>query len=610
MTRIRKNPNQVDLFPFLGKEQIPYQFLRQDDLIKANNPTILEQIAQHLGFSTQTDPKNNGLTLLLQHPFLAPGTIEARPYALSAVNQIYDDNGIVILATGLGKTFIAVLQIIRVLKKQPQKKVLILAPTKPLCEQHYHTLKSALVDLSVRFITGRTGQKKRLKLWQDHQIIIATAETIREEIAKNSGVGEAADVRLLIIDEVHHLTGDHAYAHLAKYYRDYQPAIQIIGLTASPDPDIQKLEKLRLLLDVKPSCVVAKFDTDQDIIPYTHDRLIKPIFLDRVHTGIQKILKQKFVTVLTKETTILATGLQLDLSRYLYFNQEKQVVGLKIKSWNSLLGIIQERITQTTEENERKKYRHLLMTWALAMRWRTAIDRLNKGLTELARFLRRQMIEDAQHAKPSRTMFIQHDTTQIAMYALMSKHLWPMDYSPAGTRKIVAIEREQRAIATQDRKLHAIKYIINDHPGSQVLIFTQYRDSVTKIVNFLNNEFPRLITHRFTGISSQIDDPGMTQTEQKEVRKNYMKGELDILVSTSIGEEGLDFPAVDVLIFYEPISDVRRYIQRLGRTARHTSGIVYILIYKNSEEETLHFASQAKGRIVKRIIQYYQSLEK
>ncbi|MFH1667824.1 MAG: helicase-related protein [Candidatus Komeilibacteria bacterium] len=610
MTRIRKNPNQVDLFPFLGKEQIPYQFLRPDDLIKTNKPAILQQIAQHLDFGTQADPKNNGLTLLLQDPFLMPGAIEARPYALSAVDKIYDDNGIIILATGLGKTFIAAMQIIRALKKQPQKKVLILAPTKPLCEQHYRTLKSTLVDLSARFITGRTGQKKRLKFWQDHQIIIATAETIREEIAKNNGVGKASDVCLLIIDEVHHLTGDHAYAHLAKYYRDYQPAIQIIGLTASPDPDIKKLETLRLLLGVKPSCVVAKFDSDQDVIPYTHDRLIKPIFLDRVHTGIQKILKQKFVAILTKETTILATGLQMDLSRYLYFNQEKQVVGLKIKSWNSLLSIIQERIAQTTEESERKKYQRLLMTWALAMRWRTAIDRLNKGLTELARFLKRQMSEDAQHAKPSRTMFIQHDTTQIAMYALMSKHLWPIDYSPAGTRKILAIEREQRAIASQDKKLHAIKYIINDHLGSQILIFTQYRDSVTKIVNFLNQEFPTLTAHRFTGTSSQIDDPGMTQTEQKEILKSYMKGEIDILVSTSIGEEGLDFPAVDVLIFYEPISDVRRYIQRLGRTARHHSGIVYILIYKKSEEETLHFASLSKRRVVKRIIKYYQSLEK
>ena len=436
MTRVRKNLNQVDLFPFLGKEKIPYEFYREEDLAKINKPDQINQLANNLGFNTHTNAWDSKLTPLLEHRWLKPNTLQARPYALDAVTRIDNQNGLIILATGLGKTFIAVIQIIRVLEQHPPKKVLILAPTKPLCEQHYRTLKDTIIGPSTCFITGRTGQKKRLALWQEHQIIIATAETIREEIAKNSGVGSADQVCLLILDEVHHLTGDHAYTYLAKHYLKTDKYVQIIGLTASPDSDLKKVEILRKLLQVKPSCVIAKFDDDQDVKPYTYDRLIKPIFLDRFHTDIQKILKQKFIAILTIETNILARGLDMDLKNCLYLNKRKQVVGLKVKSFNNLLTTIQDRINKTSDNNEKKDYRHLLMTWALAMRWRTAIDRLNKGLEELARFLKRQMSENLHNPKPSRKMFIQHETTQMAMYVLMSKRLWPMDYSPNGMYRL------------------------------------------------------------------------------------------------------------------------------------------------------------------------------
>ena len=46
------------------------------------------------------------------------------------------------------------------------------------------------------------------------------------------------------------------------------------------------------------------------------------------------------------------------------------------------------------------------------------------------------------------------------------------------------------------------------------------------------------------------------------------------LVATSIAEEGLDIPEVDLVVFYEPIPSEIRYIQRRGRTGRKTAGNV------------------------------------
>ena len=48
-------------------------------------------------------------------------------------------------------------------------------------------------------------------------------------------------------------------------------------------------------------------------------------------------------------------------------------------------------------------------------------------------------------------------------------------------------------------------------------------------------------------------------------------------MATSIAEEGLDIPEVDLVVFYEPIPSEIRYIQRKGRTGRNAAGSVIIL---------------------------------
>ena len=52
----------------------------------------------------------------------------------------------------------------------------------------------------------------------------------------------------------------------------------------------------------------------------------------------------------------------------------------------------------------------------------------------------------------------------------------------------------------------------------------------------------------------------------------FRKGEFNVLVSSSIGEEGLHVPDVDLVVFYEAVPSEIRYIQRRGRTGRTTPG--------------------------------------
>ena len=109
-----------------------------------------------------------------------------------------------------------------------------------------------------------------------------------------------------------------------------------------------------------------------------------------------------------------------------------------------------------------------------------------------------------------------------------------------------------------------------------------------------------------TGTSSNLHDPGMSQKDQLATLKDFRQGKLEILISTSVGEEGLDFPAVDTVVFYEPIAEIRRYIQRLGRTGRHRDGTVHIMLYRDTEEEIIFYTSRARDNNMRKIIKYLE----
>ena len=96
------------------------------------------------------------------------------------------------------------------------------------------------------------------------------------------------------------------------------------------------------------------------------------------------------------------------------------------------------------------------------------------------------------------------------------------------------------------------------------------------------------------GQGSREGDKGMTQKQQKEVLDQFRNGEFNILVATSVGEEGLDIPSTDIVIFFEPVSSAIRLIQRRGRTGRNRPGEVFIFVSEESRDEAALWSSRGK----------------
>jgi Fanconi anemia group M protein len=75
-----------------------------------------------------------------------------------------------------------------------------------------------------------------------------------------------------------------------------------------------------------------------------------------------------------------------------------------------------------------------------------------------------------------------------------------------------------------------------------------------------------------------------------------------VLVATSIGEEGLDIPSVDNVIFFEPVPSEIRTIQRRGRAGRSKLGRMFGLIARKTRDQAFFWSSKRKEEKMKKIV--------
>ena len=121
-----------------------------------------------------------------------------------------------------------------------------------------------------------------------------------------------------------------------------------------------------------------------------------------------------------------------------------------------------------------------------------------------------------------------------------------------------------------------------------MIIFAQYRSTARMLTKVLNtNDIP---AREFVG-----KGVGVTQAQQQAILAAFRDREFSVLVATSIGEEGLDVPAVDAVVFYEPIPNEIRNIQRKGRAGRMKLGRILHTHDEEHEGRDLPLHIEDKG---------------
>jgi ERCC4-related helicase len=498
----------------------------------------------------------------ISHPLIRPETIESREYQLSIAMQALDANTMVILPTGLGKTAIALLVAASRLYNDGGR-VLMLAPTKPLVEQHLRFFEKYLIIRDQKdprlspfvMFTGDAPPDERTADWNRATVILATPQVIKNDLI--AGRYTLSDVTLLIVDECHRAVGNYAYVFLAQRYLATAGKPLLLAMTASPGGVQEKVQEVCTNLGI--AHIETRTEFDPDVAPYVHEREINFISIDlpaELRTAISSIN-----SLIEKRLALLAS------LRFTVPKREK----LSMKELNAINFQIQQRI-----QNRDPAAFSAASLFAECMKLKHAVTLAeSQGSEVLKGYLAKLVAEGTGSGSSRASQRLVKDTVFVEIFERSLE--WVQELHPK-----------------PEIALGLIKEQLSSHPDSRIIIFATYRDTVQLLVDFLAKH--GIVSERFVGQAKKDAEKGLSQQKQIAALARFRAGEFKILIATSVGEEGLDVPATDMVIFYEAVPSEIRSIQRKGRTGRSGAGRVVVLVTKGTGDEVYRHVSAAKEK--------------
>ena len=480
-----------------------------------------------------------------------------RDYQKKIFETCLNKNCLVVLPTGLGKTLIAVMITIERMKKFPGEKVVFLAPTKPLAEQHLNYFKKYLPELfaDMQLFTGIINAEKRKKIWKTSDIIFSTPQCIANDLKNN--LYNLNEVCLLLEDEAHKCLKNYDYNYIAQQYKKQAEHQRIIGLTASPGSEKSKIKEICKNLSIEE--VELRTRDSEDVKKYLQELEFEKINLDfplefeKIREPLKKIFDD-YVIELKSRKLLFGFASKTEL-----INLQKKIsfsISRGKKSYNYLLG---------------------MSACAQAIKLQHALELLETQTLKSFNEYLKNLIEQAKRNQSK------------GVIKLVSKPEFNFVFKK--TKDMLEKNIEHPKI---EKLIEIIKKEKNKDTKAKLIIFTQFRDTASLISEKING-IGKIKSEIFVGQTLK-KGIGLKQKEQKKIINEFSLGNIDVIVSTSIGEEGLDIPEVNTVIFYEPVASAIRTIQRGGRTARLMQGKIIILITKKTRDETYFYVSKAKEK--------------
>ena len=475
---------------------------------------------------------------------------EARGYQAHIAQNALKTNTLVVMPTALGKTFVAFLVMAGLLKKDPRSRFLFLAPTKPLAAQQAKRAEELLeMKGDVVLVTGEMLPEERKKVYVEAQFVSATPQCIENDLAQRRI--DLSGYSLVVFDEAHRGVGDYAYVPIGAETK--RKSILVLGLTASPSSEREKIQEVCHNLDIMQ--IESRGLEDADVAPF-----VKKIEFDWIFVKLPKEiidLRGQLLLVLEESARIITSyGFSIKAKR----PNKKQLLFLR--------GQMLRQLPKTYKP---------LSELTRAINLVHAIDLLeSEGIEALLNFFE-GMAGREEKSKAVERLLADPRVDEIKVEC-----------------------RSLLAVGIEHPKLEKLKQIVEEETktGNYLIVFVHYRDSAKNVLRDLN---------RIKGVDARLlvgrsGDGGMKQKEQIGMVDAFREKEFNVLVATQVGEEGLDIPSVDAVVFYEAVPSAIRLIQRRGRAGRVKAGRVVVLVAEDTKDEAYLWISKRKEKTMKKTL--------
>ncbi|XP_061468630.1 Fanconi anemia group M protein isoform X2 [Rhineura floridana] len=527
--------------------------------------------------------------------FPGGGAVEERAYQVRAARAALLANTLLCLPTGLGKTLVAAVVMYNFHRWFPRGKVLFLAPTKPLVAQQRRAC-ARLMGIPADHMaemTGGTQVVDRKEIWQNKRVFFLTPQIMTNDLSR--GLCPAAEVKCLVIDEAHKALGNYAYCQVVKELCRYTRQFRILALSATPGSDAKAVQQV--ISNLLISHIELCSEDSPDIQPYSHERQV-----------------EKCVVPLGKELAEVRNAYIKVLETF-----AGRLIRLRVLSQRDISAITKYQIILARDQFRKNPASHFVGMqhgviegdFALCISLYHGYELLlQMGMRSLYIFL--CGIMDGSKGMTRAKNELGRNEDFMKLYSQLENMFAGTDVSSANG----AGKRKQ--FIYSHPKLKKLEDVVVEHfrtwkergdpntsegkpADTRVMIFSSFRDSVQEIAEMLSQHYPVVRVMTFVGHSTGKSTKGFTQKEQLEVVKRFRDGGYNTLVSTCVGEEGLDIGEVDLIVCFDAQKSPIRLVQRMGRTGRKRQGRILVILSEGREERTYNQSQSNKRSLLKAI---------
>ncbi|EDV54938.1 endoribonuclease Dicer [Drosophila erecta] len=519
--------------------------------------------------------------------------VKPRNYQNRLVDHLTKHNGIVYLPTGSGKTFVAILTIKRFSQDMDKplenggKRALFMCNTVELARQQAVALKR-YTNFKVGFYVGEQGVDEWTRgQWSDeirnNQVLVGTAQVFLDLFTQMHLA--LSSVSIVIMDECHHGTGRHPYHEFMRLFlcaENHKALPRVVGLTGvllKGNEINQVAKKLKELETTYRGNIITVSDTEEmeNVMLYStkpKEYLITYPSQERVFMVTQSINSQ--ITQFFATLDLMDIGVQpVRRSKSLQSCRDPQKKSSVKQLFNDFLFQLQEygiyaasiAIISLIVEFDLK--RRQAETQSLKLMHRTALSLCEKIRHILVQKLRDMTDEDDDPDDKVNTedVILSFSTPKMQRF----------------------LQYLKKTFANKDHKdISCLVFVERRYTCKCIYgLLLNFIDSTPELRNVLTPQFMvgrNTISQDFEGV--------MDRKNQKAAIQKFREGEANLMICSSVLEEGIDVQACNYVLILDPLKTFNMYVQTKGRARSPNASFV---LFASELEET---------KISKQISQY------